>query len=68
MRRCLGASFAMFEMKSVLRTVVSARRPTAIGTADEGYGRRGVTFVPADDAPLLLPARTPAQRPVAVPA
>ena len=27
-RRCLGASFSMFEMKRVLRTVVSARRPT----------------------------------------
>ena len=58
----------MFEMKRVLRAVVSARRPTAVESADEGYGRRGVTFVPADDARLLLPARTPARPPVAVPA
>jgi hypothetical protein len=52
----------MFEMKRVLRAVVGARRVTAIDAADEGYARRGVTFVPADDAPLLLPARTPARR------
>jgi hypothetical protein len=41
---------------------VRARRVTAIGAADAGYARRGVTFVPADDTPLLLPARTPARR------
>ena len=66
-RRCLGASFSMFEMKHVLRAVVGARRVTAIGAADEGYARRGVTFVPADDTPLLLPARTPARRAAALP-
>jgi cytochrome P450 len=67
MRRCLGASFSMFEMKHVLRAVVGARRITAIGAADEGYARRGVTFVPADDTPLLLPARTPARQAAALP-
>ena len=36
-RRCLGASFSMFEMKHVLRAVVGARRVTAIGAGDEGY-------------------------------
>ena len=66
-RRCLGASFSMFEMKHVLRAVVGARRVTAIGAADEGYARRGVTFVPTDDTPLLLPARTPAQQAAALP-
>ncbi len=66
-RRCLGASFSMFEMKHVLRAVVRARRVTAIGAADEGYARRGVTFVPADDTPLLLPARTPARHAAALP-
>ena len=66
-RRCLGASFSMFEMKHVLRAVVSARRVTAIGAADEGYARRGVTFVPADDTPMLLPARTPARTAAALP-
>jgi cytochrome P450 len=66
-RRCLGASFSMFEIKRVLRAVVGARRITAIDAADEGYARRGVTFVPADDTPLLLPARTPAQNAAALP-
>ena len=66
-RRCLGASFSMFEMKHVLRAVVGARRITAIGAADEDYARRGVTFVPADDTPLLLPERTPAPRAAALP-
>jgi cytochrome P450 family 135 len=66
-RRCLGASFSMFEMKHVLRAVVGARRVTSIGADDEGYARRGVTFVPADDTPLLLPARTPARQAAALP-
>jgi cytochrome P450 len=64
-RRCLGGSFSMFEMKHVLRAVVSARRVTAVGGEDEGYARRGVTFVPAGDTPVLLPARVPeASRPL----
>ena len=66
-RRCLGASFSMFEMKHVLRAVVGARRVTAIAAADEGYARRGVTFVPADDTPLLLQARKPARSAAALP-
>ena len=67
-RRCLGASFSMFEMKHVLRAVVRARRVTAIGAADEGYARRGVAFAfLPDDTPLLLPARTPARHAAALP-
>ena len=39
----------------------------AAGAADAGYARRGVTFVLADDTPLLLPARTPDRRAAAPP-
>ena len=57
----------MFELKHVLRAVVGARRVTPISAADEGYARRGVTFVPADDTPLLLPAHTPTRSAAALP-
>jgi hypothetical protein len=46
---------------------VGARRVTAIGADDEGYARRGVTFVPADETLLLLPARTPTRKAAALP-
>ena len=65
-RRCLGASFALQEMKIVLREVVS-RFELAPGTERrEQTGRRGITFSPSGGATVLLhprarPARTPGQ-------
>ncbi|MDQ3573287.1 MAG: cytochrome P450 [Actinomycetota bacterium] len=59
-RRCLGASFALFEMKVVLETLLrtvdlepSRRRP-------EGVARRAITFAPARGGRITLkpsPAR-----------
>jgi cytochrome P450 len=46
-RRCLGASFALFEMKTVLRAMLRAGRLTAPEPAPEKVGRRGITLVPA---------------------
>jgi cytochrome P450 len=47
-RRCIGASFAVFEMKTVLATLLRLGRPVAPdGAAAETVGRRGITFAPA---------------------
>jgi cytochrome P450 len=59
-RRCLGASFAMFEMKVVLGTVldqVELRPPRAARA--EGVVRRAITFAPSRGARVRLarPAR-----------
>src|SRR4051812_32580 len=67
-RRCLGASFAIFEMKAVLRAVsqgVEALEP--VGAA-ERPSRRAVTLVPARDATISVARRAaPARREPPVP-
>ena len=46
-RRCLGASFAMFEMKAVLSTALAHVRPRPAGRRPaEGTTRRAITFAP----------------------
>ena len=45
-RRCLGASFALFEMKVVLRTILERARLTAVSGRDERVARRAITFTP----------------------
>jgi cytochrome P450 len=64
-RRCLGASFATFEMATVIRTVLdrceirpARRRPARLE-------RRGITIVPKNGAPIVLTERRPARAPVA---
>jgi len=52
-RRCLGASFAVFEMKTVLRTLLRAGRPSAPEPDPEPVGRRGITLVPARGARVV---------------
>ena len=50
-RRCLGASFAVFEMKIVIRAVLAARRLRSRPQArPEGVTRRAITFAPARGA------------------
>jgi cytochrome P450 family 135 len=51
-RRCLGASFAMVEMKIVLRAVLERCRPVA--EARETTRRRSITFTPAHGATAVL--------------
>jgi cytochrome P450 len=47
-RRCLGASFALVEMKVVLSTILkSVRLKPAPGSEGESVTRRAVTFAPA---------------------
>jgi cytochrome P450 len=45
-RRCLGASFATFEMRVVLRTILSSAELRAADPALERVSRRAVTLVP----------------------
>jgi cytochrome P450 len=57
-RRCLGASFALFEMAAVLRVI--ARRVERLapdGPAPERAARRAVTLVPARGARVLVGQR-----------
>jgi cytochrome P450 len=44
-RRCLGASFATFEMRVVIRRVLERTRLRALGRSEKGI-RKGVTIVP----------------------
>jgi cytochrome P450 len=47
-RRCLGASFAQFEMKTVLETVLRSVRLRPAGRSRaEGVVRRAITFAPS---------------------
>jgi cytochrome P450 len=60
-RRCVGASFAQFEMKVVLRSLLrSVGLRAANGRRTEGVTRRAVTFAPTRGARIVtaaLPAR-----------
>jgi len=45
-RRCLGASFAEFEMRVVLKSMLASRSLSPVGTRAERVARRNVTFSP----------------------
>jgi len=60
-RRCLGASFATFEMRAVVRRVLERTRLEPAGTRPARVSRRGITLVPDRGARVLL-AREPAAR------
>jgi cytochrome P450 family 135 len=49
-RRCLGASFALYELKVVIPTIVRNVTLRAVGDQPEPIRRRAITFVPARDA------------------
>jgi cytochrome P450 len=57
MRRCLGAAFAQFEMRRVLRTVLEHADLRPATTGPEPYERRPVTVVPRHGTPAVLAAR-----------
>ena len=69
-RRCLGASFALFEMKAVLRAVAERDRAARAGRAGTTKRRcaRGVTLVPRREATIIVARRAaPARREQPVP-
>jgi cytochrome P450 len=49
-RRCLGASFALYELKVVIPTIIRNVTLQAVGDRPEPIRRRAITFVPARDA------------------
>jgi cytochrome P450 len=64
-RRCLGASFAMLEMKIVLRAVLSRAEPAQAPDVTEGSRRRAITLSPRRGAVTVLRARARDRVPVA---
>jgi cytochrome P450 len=56
-RRCLGASFAVQEMKIALRVVLTRYRLSPAGERPEGTRRRGITFSPDRQATVVLRPR-----------
>ena len=53
-RRCLGASFALFEMKTVLATIVSSVHLRAASSAGERVRRRAITLTPGRGAEVVV--------------
>jgi cytochrome P450 len=62
-RRCLGASFALEEMKIVLRATLSRWRLEPAGDRPEASRRRSITFSPSRSATVQLRAREPRPAP-----
>ncbi len=60
-RRCLGASFAEFEMRIVLREVLTRCDLHKANPAPEKTGRRNITLSPRDGTPVVVTARRPAR-------
>ena len=54
-RRCLGASFALMEMRTVVRRVLERTRLEPVG-GPEKVQRQGITMVPKRGARVLQPA------------
>jgi cytochrome P450 len=66
-RRCIGASFALFEMNVVLKTMLrDARLRPAPDARPERIRRRAITFAPERGATVVLERRSPVREPVAV--
>ena len=62
-RRCLGASFAEFEMAIALREVLTRCELRKASPEPEKTGRRNITLSPRDGTPIVVEARQPARQP-----
>jgi cytochrome P450 len=62
-RRCIGASFAEFEMRIVLREVLTRCDLRKASPLPERTGRRNITLSPRDGTPVVVSARRPAREP-----
>jgi cytochrome P450 len=61
-RRCLGASFAEFEMRIVLNEVLTRCDLHKASPTPEKVGRRNITLSPRDGTPVVVTARRPARK------
>ncbi len=59
-RRCLGAAFAEFEMRIVLREVLLRCDLRKVDPRPERTGRRNITFSPVAGTPVVVDSRRPA--------
>jgi cytochrome P450 len=64
-RRCLGAAFAEFEMRIVLREVVTRCDLRKVDPSPEKTGRRNITFSPRAGTRVVVESRRPAREPIA---
>ena len=55
-RRCLGASFALFEMKIVMQTILQRTSPVAQSGRGERVTRRAITYAPKRGARIVVEA------------
>ncbi len=60
-RRCIGASFAEFEMRIVLREVLTRCDLRKASPMPEKTGRRNITLSPKDGTPVVVTAIRPAR-------
>jgi cytochrome P450 len=75
-RRCIGASFALFEMRTVLQAVVTEFDMRPADERSEAIVRRSITMAPQKDTEVIVtrrrrpagPGVAPSQAPVAAPA
>jgi len=65
-RRCIGATFAEFEMRVVLREVLTRCELRKADPRPERTGRRNITLSPKDGTPVVVTSRQPARETVAV--
>jgi cytochrome P450 len=63
-RRCIGASFAEFEMRIVLREVLTRCDLRKANPMAEKTGRRNITLSPKHGTPVVVSARRPAREPL----
>ena len=56
-RRCIGASFALFEMKVVLSTILARATVRAVDPKPERVKRRAITLTPEHGASVVLEPR-----------
>jgi cytochrome P450 len=63
-RRCIGAAFAEFEMRIVLREVLTRCDLHKASPLPEKTGRRNITLSPKDGTPVVVTARRPARDPL----
>jgi cytochrome P450 len=56
-RRCIGASFAMLEMKIVIRSVLAGQAVAPAGRGPERARRRNITITPGEGSRVTLSAR-----------
>ncbi len=62
LRRCIGAAFALYEMKMVLAAMLP-RIDARLASENVGMERRAITLTPAGGLPIVVTGKRPASRP-----